>query len=153
MRHAFLARRPARCAIAAVALVLALPPVRLGEATASSDAAQFIGSGGNLAKPADKSLAAMNPRSYARRATRSAVEFGCLVRLWTRESNWNPRSRNHTPVWQGGVPKHAFGIAQLVGEKATDARTQIDHGLAYIRDRYPLGACQALSFSDRHGYY
>lgn len=132
---AFRIRRPARRVLAAACLVLALPPVRLDEAAAAtSDAATLITV--TAQKPVD-------PRAFARRATRSGSEYACLLQLWTRESNWNPRSRNKRPGNARG--DHAFGIAQMLGETSKDPITQVRHGLAYIAHRYG-DACTALRF-------
>lgn len=124
--------------IAATAVIVAgfvcgpLAPVR--EAIASDAAVP-------VPQPAGKRLDA---RAFARAASRSANDFGCLVELWTRESNWNPRSKNRNST--------AFGIAQMLNEKSHDPIKQVQHGLAYIKDRYG-DACTALRFHNLHGYY
>lgn len=70
-------------------------------------------------------------------------EYDCLVRLWDGESGWR---------WDAENPSSgAYGIPQaLPGSKMsssgqdwrTNAATQIDWGLKYIRDRYST-PCQA----------
>ncbi|KAB2344150.1 transglycosylase SLT domain-containing protein [Actinomadura rudentiformis] len=74
-------------------------------------------------------------------------EFGCLVKLWNKESGWNTYARNPS--------SGAYGIAQaLPGSKMasagsdwrTNPRTQIKWGLGYIKSRYktPCGAWGAF---------
>jgi hypothetical protein len=52
-------------------------------------------------------------------------QYLCLEKLWTRESQWNPRAKN----------KHstAYGIPQLLKLKIKDPYKQIDAGLKYIK--------------------
>ena len=85
-----------------------------------------------------------DPREFARRASRSAGDYRCLVELWTRESNWNHKADNPN--------SSAYGIAQMLREKSKDPITQVRHGLRYITHRYG-DACTALSFHTRHGWY
>ncbi|NUR84967.1 MAG: lytic transglycosylase domain-containing protein [Nonomuraea sp.] len=72
-----------------------------------------------------------------------ADQWGCLEKLWAKESGWNERAMNR---YSG-----AYGIAQaLPGSKMasagsdwqTSAATQIKWGLGYIKGRYgsPCGA-------------
>lgn len=127
-----------RAAATCIATIALLAPAQLNEALAtSSDAATLIQA--TTPKLAD-------PHAFARRATRSGAEYACLLRLWTRESNWNPRSRNKRPGNARG--DHAFGIAQMLGETSRDPITQVRHGLAYIEQRYG-DACTALRFWQR----
>ena len=99
----------------------------------ASDAATFI----SIAKP-------LEPRQYAQRATRSGSDYRCLLQLWERESNWNPKADN--------PHSSAFGIAQMLNEKSKDPYVQIDHGLHYITERYG-SACNAWRFWLRHRWY
>jgi len=71
-------------------------------------------------------------------------EFICINALWTKESNWNPKSKN----------KHssAYGIPQLLNLTETDPYMQIDKGLSYIQSRYTT-MCNAWSFYKAKGYY
>ena len=86
----------------------------------------------------------------------SKVQFGCLVKLWNRESHWNFKALNTTPVYQvkkgKRVALHAFGIAQVLGEKSKKPMVQIEHGIGYITARYST-PCQSLNFHLRHGWY
>jgi hypothetical protein len=69
-------------------------------------------------------------------------EFACLEALWTKESNWNPKSRNKIPV----NGKHAGGIPQILGlSTKLHAHDQINRGLVYITKRYGT-PCKAWAF-------
>lgn len=80
-------------------------------------------------------------------------QWTCLYTLWTRESNWNPRSLNRK--------SGAYGIAQfmpatwkLVGFKRTsDGFIQVEAGLAYIQRKYGGNICKALGSNLSRGWY
>jgi hypothetical protein len=97
----------------------------------------------------------LSPMAYAQKLV-SPHQFECLVDLWNRESNWNPKSRNKVPVYQvrngKRVALHAYGIAQVLGEKSKDPLSQIDKGLRYIVSRYDT-PCKSLKWHKRHGWY
>jgi len=80
-------------------------------------------------------------------------QFGCLNKLWNRESGWNVKAYN--------ASSDAYGIAQATpGSKMesvgsdwrTSAKTQIEWGLAYIKGRYDK-PCGAWAKSERSGWY
>ncbi len=82
-----------------------------------------------------------------------ADQWGCLEKLWTKESGWNERAMNR---YSG-----AYGIAQaLPGSKMasagsdwqTNAATQIKWGLGYIKGRYGT-PCGAWGHSQSTGWY
>ena len=81
---------------------------------------------------------------YAHTKLLNAKEFHCVNLLWTKESQWNPRSKN----------KHstAFGIPQLLKMKETNPFKQIDLGLRYIKHRHST-PCEAWSFFKLKGFY
>ncbi len=81
---------------------------------------------------------------YAHTKLLNAKEFHCVNLLWTKESQWNPRSKN----------KHstAFGIPQLLKMKETNPFKQIDLGLRYIHHRYST-PCKAWEFFKKKGHY
>ena len=81
---------------------------------------------------------------YAHTKLLNAKEFHCVNLLWTKESQWNPRSDN----------KHstAFGIPQLLKMKETNPFKQIDLGLRYIYHRYST-PCKAWEFFKKKGHY
>jgi soluble lytic murein transglycosylase-like protein len=77
------------------------------------------------------------------------TEYKCLVKLWEKESNWNPKAHNKS--------SGAFGIAQFLPQtwanynypyQPKDATIQIKAGLRYITKRYG-SPCRAWSFWQR----
>ena len=72
-------------------------------------------------------------------------EYSCINKLWTKESNWNPKSKNKKST--------AYGIPQLLKLTTNDPYLQIDAGLKYIKHRYKNGGCEALNFFLSKGYY
>ena len=81
---------------------------------------------------------------YAHTKIISASEYRCLDLLWTRESNWNPLSKNKK--------SSAFGIPQLLKMVTKDPYEQIDLGLKYIKARHST-ACLALAYFIKVGHY
>lgn len=82
-----------------------------------------------------------------------AGQFGCLDRLWSRESGWDPAARN--------ASSGAFGIPQsLPGSKMaaagadwlTNPLTQVRWGISYIRGAYGT-PCGAWAHSQATGWY
>jgi hypothetical protein len=81
---------------------------------------------------------------YAHTKLLNAKEFHCVNLLWTKESQWNPRSKNKNST--------AFGIPQLLKMKETNPFKQIDRGLRYIQHRHST-PCEAWSFFKLKGFY
>lgn len=76
-------------------------------------------------------------------------EYKCLVKLWTKESNWRPEAYNKIKV----MGKNAGGIPQLLGlDPNLPATIQIDRGLKYIYHRYDT-PCNAWKFFEKKGYH
>jgi hypothetical protein len=82
-----------------------------------------------------------------------AGEWGCLEKLWDKESHWNERAMNRS--------SGAYGIPQaLPGPKMASAgsdwqvnpATQIKWGLGYIAARYK-SPCGAWAHSQSVGWY
>ena len=71
-------------------------------------------------------------------------EYLCIEKLWTKESNWNPKSKNKKST--------AYGIPQLLNLKSSNPYVQIDAGLIYIAHRYG-STCKALAYHLKHGTY
>ena len=71
-------------------------------------------------------------------------EVGCLNRLWSKESAWNPRADNPHST--------AYGIAQMLNEKSTSPIRQISNGLVYIKHRYNK-PCNAWAYWKRNYHY
>lgn len=114
------------------------------------------GGGAEGGVPAAGPVVSGSPRAIARKMLPrfgfASSQFGCLDRLWERESSWNPRAAN---------PSGAYGIPQaLPGSKMSSAgsdwetnpATQIEWGLGYIKDRYST-PCGAWSHFQANGSY
>ncbi|WP_433434438.1 lytic transglycosylase domain-containing protein [Nonomuraea sp. CA-141351] len=80
-------------------------------------------------------------------------QWGCLERLWTKESGWNERAMNR---YSGayGIPQALPGskMASAGGDWQTNAETQIKWGLGYIKGRYGT-PCAAWGHSQSVGWY
>ena len=106
--------------------------------------------------PAASSSSSSAPRGsfkdYAMAKVGSAEQFGCLEKLWGKESGWNPNAQNPTST--------AYGIPQFLNStwastgiaKTSDGYRQIDAGLVYIDSRYG-SPCGAWSHSQSTGWY
>ncbi|WP_240197692.1 lytic transglycosylase domain-containing protein [Nonomuraea lactucae] len=82
-----------------------------------------------------------------------ADQWGCLERLWQKESGWNERAMNR---YSGayGIPQSLPGskMASAGGDWQTNAATQIKWGLGYIKGRYGT-PCGAWGHSQSRGWY
>ncbi|MGN6687976.1 MAG: hypothetical protein ACTHK1_10595 [Actinomycetales bacterium] len=99
----------------------------------------------------DSARAALTSPSAARSLGRSMAaamgwgsgQFQCLDVLWTHESGWNARASNPSSGAYG-IPQALPGskMGAYGGDWRTNARTQIEWGLHYIRSSYgtPCGA-------------
>lgn len=96
---------------------------------------------GLIVQPTPKQFAAYTAKSIYGWDTK---QISCLNKLWGKESAWNHKADNPHST--------AFGIAQMLGETATDPETQIYNGLRYIEHRYNT-PCNAWSFWGRNSYY
>lgn len=80
-------------------------------------------------------------------------EWGCLEKLWDKESNWNERAMNR---YSGayGIPQSLPGtkMASAGGDWQTSPATQIKWGLGYIKGRYG-SPCRAWGHSQVKGWY
>lgn len=83
----------------------------------------------------------------------SGSQFDCLDKLWTRESNWNPRADNPSSSAYG-IPQALPGskMGTVADDWETNPVTQIKWGLGYIQGRYGT-PCSAWSHSERVGWY
>ena len=90
-------------------------------------------------------------KDYARTLVGSD-QFGCLERLWGRESGWDNHAQNPGST--------AYGIAQFLNStwkmtgiaKTSDAYRQIDAGLVYL-DRAYGSPCGGWAHSQATGWY
>lgn len=83
----------------------------------------------------------------------SDYDFDCLVKLWYRESSWNPNAVN-PKSGACGIPQSlpCRKMASEGSDYRTNYKTQVRWGLKYIKARYgsPSGA---WSHSQRTGWY
>lgn len=96
-------------------------------------------------------------QEYAREACKSYGwsdgEFGALVKLWNRESGWNPNTRNSSSGAYG-IPQAlpASKMASAGSDYMTNYKTQIRWGLSYISSRYGSPS-SAWSYFQSKGWY
>ena len=105
-------------------------------------------------KPTEMSEFHWTPRAlklYARQFMKLAYpewnlsEHRALMKLWGKESAWNPTADNPN--------SSAFGIPQLLNlDPATPAPLEIERGLAYIQHRYEKPSV-AWSHWRNNGWY
>lgn len=90
-------------------------------------------------------------------------ELACLVNLWERESNWNPKAINPAfavtdpalPQYQAyGIPQGAPGakMSSAGPDWETNPKTQIKWGIGYIKERYGT-PCGAWQHSEDNNWY
>jgi septal ring factor EnvC (AmiA/AmiB activator) len=145
-------RAAAAAAEAAAADAAAADADAGGSATSGGTGSSYPSTGGVAVDPAAA-------QAYARSALGSygwgSDQFSCLVSLWTQESGWRANALN--------ASSGAYGIPQsLPAEKMavagadwrTNADTQIDWGLAYIKSAYgsPCAAWGHEMSVDPHWY-
>ena len=83
----------------------------------------------------------------------SEYDFQCLVKLWNRESGWNPNAHNKSSGAHG-IPQ-SLPASKMRSEGAdyyTNGYTQIRWGLKYIKGRYGSPA-KAWQHSQKHHWY
>jgi hypothetical protein len=80
-------------------------------------------------------------------------QYSCLVKLWTRESNWRVTA-NNSSSGAYGIPQALPGskMASEGNDWMVNAETQIRWGLKYIHGRYH-NPCTALVHSNNFGWY
>ena len=79
-------------------------------------------------------------------------EVRCMVKLWTKESNWRYKAKS--PTHDYGIPqRHMKGKSQRQIDKfLASPLHQIHWGIGYVRHRYG-DFCSALDFHKRHNWY
>ena len=83
----------------------------------------------------------------------SEYDFECLVKLWDKESGWDPNSHNSSSGAHG-IPQ-SLPASKMASEGAdyyTNGYTQIRWGLKYIKDRYGSPSA-AWAHSQSKGWY
>ncbi len=80
-------------------------------------------------------------------------QFGCLDRLWTKESGWRWNASNGSSGAYG-IPQSLPGskMASVAGDWDTNPITQIKWGLTYISGRYG-SPCSAWGHSQAFNWY
>lgn len=80
-------------------------------------------------------------------------QFGCLVKLWDKESGWNVHADNPSSEAYG-IPQANPGskMASAGPDWRNNATTQIKWGLGYIKSRYDT-PCGAWQHSQSAGWY
>jgi hypothetical protein len=125
------------------------------EEAARAEAARAAEAAAAAARPGQGTSAAAAPAGSYQEYAMSKVgggEFGCLEKLWGKESRWNPNAQNPSST--------AYGIAQFLDStwagtgiaKTSDGYRQIDAGLIYIESRFG-SPCGAWSHSQANGWY
>lgn len=124
--------------------------VKVGAAQANP--ADLVAAGAQLV-PSNPSASQAYARSLLQARGLGDGEFGCLVKLWNRESGWNPMAHNSSSGAHG-IPQSLPG-SKMASEGAdwySNPQTQIRWGLKYIYGRYG-SPCAALGHSNSHGWY
>ena len=83
----------------------------------------------------------------------SDADFSALVKLWNKESGWNPASRNASSGAYG-IPQAlpASKMATAGSDYLTNYKTQINWGLSYIKSRYGTPSA-AWNHACKKGWY
>ncbi|MDT0611972.1 aggregation-promoting factor C-terminal-like domain-containing protein [Streptomyces lancefieldiae] len=105
------------------------------------------------AAPAQAATSASSAQATAKKMIGNSAEYQCFSRIVDHESGWNVDATN--------ASSGAYGLVQaLPGSKMasagsdwkTNAATQIEWGLDYMKDRYG-SACGAWDFWQSNGWY
>lgn len=82
----------------------------------------------------------------------SEYEYQCLVKLWNRESSWNPNSVNRKSGACGLGQAYPCSKATKGTDYRTNWKTQVRWGLNYIKKRYGSPS-EAWKHSQDIGWY
>jgi hypothetical protein len=111
----------------------------------------------SLAQRASSQPSKANSKAYARQAVTSygwgSADYQCLVKLWTKESQWDHRAMNRSSGAYG-IPQSLPGgkMASAGKNWRSDPPTQIRWGLGYIKSRYG-SPCAAWRHSQATNWY
>ena len=86
----------------------------------------------------------MNYKLHAYNQLKDWDQFECIVELYERESNWNPKSKNGSHY---GIPQ---GRSQWLAN--ANPYKQVEWGVRYIKARYG-SPCVALTHFKRKGWH
>ncbi|MFN5250027.1 MAG: transglycosylase SLT domain-containing protein [Bacteroidota bacterium] len=104
-------------------------------------------------------VSTMEPKTFARYVINKhwddpQKQFGCLAKLWGKESAWNYKAKS--PTHDYGIPQRhmSHNNPKQIQDFLKDPQGQIRWGLNYIKTRYetPCKALQSwLSRADKNG--
>ncbi|MGN7191689.1 lytic transglycosylase domain-containing protein [Curtobacterium sp. MCBA15_004] len=128
---------------------------------AAGSSGSSASSGGGNAYPSTDGVAVdpAGAKAYAQSRLGSygwgSDQYSCLVSLWTQESGWRANALNASSGAYGipqALPANKMSVAGA--DWRTNAATQVDWGLAYIRDAYgsPCGAWHHEMSVNPHWY-
>lgn len=106
-----------------------------------------------MATSGDKATYQQYARDQFDRYGWSDSDFECLIKLWTKESNWNPSAHNKSSGAHGiaqALP--ASKMASYGDDYMTSYQTQINWGLDYIKNRYGAPS-NAWKHFQEHNWY
>lgn len=120
---------------------------------------QVTSRGGTISRSSSTVTYSLNEyQSYARDLCLNTYgwtenDFQCLVKLWNRESGWNPNAHNKSSGAHG-IPQSlpASKMASEGTDYYTNGKTQIRWGLKYIKGRYGSPS-NAWAHSQQKGWY
>ena len=126
----------------------------VGAALAAAACGTLIAAGPAQAAPAQASSApTSSAQAVAKKMIGDDAQYECFSKIVEHESDWNVNAKNSS--------SGAYGLVQaLPGDKMasagsdwkTNAATQIEWGLDYMKDRYG-SACGAWDFWQANGSY
>jgi hypothetical protein len=104
----------------------------------------------------DNQIVQISVKTYAAQQIKSGKQYGCLSKLYGKESAWKPEA-----IGNIGGTHQTYGIPQLKNKLMInlDAYTQIDYGIKYIKHRYKLddkgyvNACKAWEHWKHKGWH
>ena len=97
------------------------------------------------AKASSIKLKTIDYQIHALNKLRDLKQFNCLLKLYSKESAWNPRARNGSHY---GIPQgNSIYLSTLNGYE------QIQWGLNYINNRYDGDTCKAWEHWKAYGWH
>ena len=96
------------------------------------------------AKASSVRLKTIDYQIHALNKLRDLKQFNCLLKLYAKESAWNPQARNGSHY---GIPQ---GNSTWLRKQS--GMVQVDWGIAYITHRYG-NACVAYKHWSKYGWH
>lgn len=100
--------------------------------------------GASMAQAPSAKALGLNAKQYAAKSINNKNQFKCLNRLYSKESNWNPKARNGVHY---GIPQ-----GRSIYLKTADIYEQINWGIRYINHRYG-SPCKAYQHFTRYNWH